>query len=174
MYSCKLERIFQKINRVMAMIGGIALTIMMIIIIVNIITRKFFDAPIFAVSELVGYISLFIGSIGLGQQEWIDNNITMTILVDALSPRNQSLLKGIRSFICFIGFSVVSYYLVTEAINKGIVGEVSSSLHIPLVLTSGFMAVCFVFLSVCLAVKTVLYILGYLKFNSTEDDNKEM
>ena len=174
MYSCKLEKIFRKTNRVLATIGAVALTIMMVILIVNIITRKFFSAPIFAVSELVGYISLFIGSIGLGQQEWIDNNITMTILVDALSPRKQSLLRAIRSLICFIGFSIVSYYLVGDAINKGITGEVSSSLRIPLVFTSGFMSVCFVFLCVCLAVKTILYFLGYIKYDSMIDNNQEM
>lgn len=174
MYDCKLEKIFRKINRILAMIGGVALTIMMAVIIANIITRKFFNSPIFAVSELVGYLSLFIGSIGLGQQEWIDNNITMTILVDALSPRNQSLLKAVRSLICFIGFSVVSYYLIGEASNKAVVGEVSSSLHIPLVLTSGFMAACFVFLSLCLAAKTILYLLGFIKYQSKKDDDREM
>lgn len=174
MYNCKLERIFRKINRALATIGAVALTIMMIILIVNIITRKFFSAPIFAVSELVGYISLFIGSIGLGQQEWIDNNITMTILVDALPPRKQSLLRAVRSFICFVGFSIVSYYLVGDAVNKGITGEVSSSLRIPLVVTSGFMSICFVFLCICLAVKTLLYFLSYIKYDSIEDHDSEM
>lgn len=158
----------------MAIVGGAALTVMVVIIIVNIIMRRFFNSSIMGSTEMVSYLSLFIGSIGLGHQEWTDNNITMTILLDAQKPRIRSLQRAVISFICFIGFSVVSFYLTCEAVSKGVVGELTPTLRIPMVIPTGFMAACFIFLCICLAVECVLYFLGFLKNDFTEVESDSL
>ena len=163
MYECRVQKVFSKLCRALAFIGGIALTAMLIVIVANIVMRRFFNISILGSTEIVSYLSLFIGSIGLGHQEWIKGNITMTILPDSVKPRTSALIHAIISFICFAGFSVVSYYLTNEAIKKAIVGELSSTLHIPLVIPTGFMAACFIFLSINLAVMGILYVMGYIK-----------
>ena len=83
MYQCKVERIFSKLCKKLAIVGGVGLSIMMALVVVNIVTRKLFNYPIFGAAEIVSYLSLFIGCIGLGRQEWTDGNIRMTILGDA-------------------------------------------------------------------------------------------
>ena len=163
MYQCKVERIFSKLCKKLAIVGGVGLSIMMALVVVNIVTRKLFNYPIFGAAEIVSYLSLFIGCIGLGRQEWTDGNIRMTILGDALPERSRHLLEAIICLICAIGFSVVTYFLFTQAIDKLVSGNVTTTLRMPMIVPTGCMAVCFAFLTVCIAVKCILFFLSVAK-----------
>ena len=68
MYQCKVERVFGNLCRALAIVGGVGLTVMMFLVVANILTRKLFNYPIFGAAEIVSYLSLFIGCIGLGRQ----------------------------------------------------------------------------------------------------------
>ena len=51
-----------------------------LLIMTHIIMRRFFDAPIYGSIELIKYISLCAASFALAQNEWIDGNITMSLV----------------------------------------------------------------------------------------------
>ena len=163
MYQCKVERAFAKLCRALAIVGGVGLTLMMAVVVVNILTRRLFNVTIFGATEIVSYLSLFIGSIGLGRQEWTDGNIRMTILGDALPERGRWLLEAIICVICGAGFSVVSYFIAKQAVAKAAAGNYTTNLHIPMYIPYGFMAICFAFLAVCIAVKCVLFLISFAK-----------
>ena len=173
MYQCRLERFFSILCRRLAIIGSVGLTVMMAVVIVNILARRLFNSAIFGATEIVSYLSLFIGSIGLGRQEWTDGNIRMTILGDALPKRGKWLLEAIICVICTIGFAVVSYFIGKQAVVKAIAGNHTTNLHIPMCIPYGFMSVCFAFLTVCIAVKCGLFLTSFIKGtdNSQAPDN---
>ena len=163
MYQCKVERVFGNLCRALAIVGGVGLTVMMFLVVANILTRKLFNYPIFGAAEIVSYLSLFIGCIGLGRQEWTDGNIRMTILEDALPVRARCLLEAIVSFICAAGFAIVTRFLFQQALDKWIGGNVTTTLRMPMVYPCGLMAICFAFLTVCIAVKCVLFLISFVK-----------
>jgi TRAP-type C4-dicarboxylate transport system permease small subunit len=152
----------------MVAFASIGLVFMIVVIVGNIMLRKIFNRSIFGTTEIVSFSVLFIASLGLGHQEWIHNNITMTVLVETFRPRIQLLFHAIVSIICFVGFATITYFLGNSAMKKGVNGELSPTLHLPLVIPYGFMALCFVWLCVCLAVEIGLYLTAFIKY----DDKK--
>jgi TRAP-type C4-dicarboxylate transport system permease small subunit len=92
----------------------------------------------------------------------------MTVFVESFRPRRQLLFHTIVSAVCFAGFSGITYFLGKYAIKIYNAGDVTPNLHIPRAIPYSFLTVCFVWLCVCLAVETGLYLTAFIKY----DDKK--
>jgi TRAP-type C4-dicarboxylate transport system permease small subunit len=152
----------------MVAFASIGLVIMVAVFVVNIMLRRIFNRSIFGSTEIISYLSMFIASLGLGHQEWTHNNITMTVLVETFRPRIQLLFHTVVSIICLIGFTFVTYFLGNASIQRAVAGDLTPTLRIPRAIPYGFMTLCFVWLCVCLAMETGLYLTAFIKY----DDKK--
>ena len=168
MYQCRVEEIFRKINERMIRCSSIFLGTNLTLIVTNIILRRIFNYTIFGITEIVAYLVLLTASTGLGQQEWVDNNIKMTALVESLRPRIQILFNTIVQVVSFIGFSVLSYYLAASALQRGLAGERTPALKLPYLLPFGYMALCFCWLSICQGVRAGLFLAGFIKYDDAK------
>lgn len=163
MYECKLKGACDHISRYLALAGGVGLTLMMLIVFANILTRKILNYPIFGTTELVRYLSLFVGSVGLFRLEWNGGNIRMTLVVDSVKKRTAHLLEFIANALGAIGFAGVTWFLTKQVVVKITDGSVTENLRLPMFIPYGVLALGFAVLAVCIAIKAALYLLSYLK-----------
>lgn len=155
----KLASCTYKVWKVTSGIASVFLILNMLIIIANIIMRRVFNTPILGSTELVSYASLITASLALAQNEWFDGNIRMTLVVESIPHKAAKVLHFVDYIICSVVFVYVSYLLVNQAVNKFIVADVSTDLHMPIFIFSAVLAFGFILLTVSIIIKMV--ILGY-------------
>ncbi|NLO96693.1 MAG: TRAP transporter small permease [Peptococcaceae bacterium] len=164
----KLVRITDRTWDITSKVASVFLTVIMLLIIANIVMRRFFNAPIFGSTELVRYFSLAAASFALAQNEWFEGNIKMTLFLELVSEKLRKIILFIGSIICTAAFSYISYLLVGQAIAKYVKNDVSTELNIPIFIMAGILALGFIFLTISLLLKTIVN--GYNLKNNVELD----
>lgn len=152
----KLARISDKLWNIGALIAGVTLVAITILIIVNIVARRFFNAPIYGSTEIVKYLALVGGALALSQNEWFDGNIQMTLVLEKISEKAKLVLEIIDYVVCSIAFIFVSYLLVLQTSKKFQINDVTVDLKIPIGIFAGILSFGFMFLTLTLIVKTIL------------------
>lgn len=155
-----------KVWKATGLFAGIFLTANMLIIIANIIMRRFFNSPIYGSTEIVSYLSLITASFALAQNEWFDGNIRMSLVIEILPHKLSQWLIFIDYIICSVAFVYVSYLLGDQAVRKYATGDISTDLGVPLYIFSSVLALGFAILTVCIIIKTLVY--GYAAFTGEE------
>ncbi len=155
-----------KIWNVTSLCASVFLVLNMIVIVANIITRRFFNTPIFGSTEMVSYASLITASLALAQNEWFDGNIEMTIILEMMPKRAEKILHFVDYIICSVAFTFISYLLFQQAANKFASADYSQDLKLPVWIFTAVLAVGFVLLTICMYLKTVVY--GYAAVKNEE------
>jgi len=170
----KMNRIIQrsgKIWKVFTVLACIFMSFSAVIIIVNIITRKFFNAPIFGSTEMVSYASLAVASFAMIDCEWADGNITLTILLDHLRQKTHYFVNAIEHIIMGAFYIIVDILLVRDTLSKFATKLITTDLHMSKWIFSGITAVGFIVLTFVAFTKAALYILA-AKNNETINFNE--
>ena len=155
----KYEKTMNRIWGVTTNISNIFLFLLLMLVVVNIIARRFFNAPIFGVTELVCYGSLAAASFGLAQNEWMDGNVRMTLILERTSAKFGCFLNLIVNIVALLGFTFVSYHLVMQVGTKLSNGQLSSELNFPMYIVTRVLAIGFILLTLAILAKLILYIL---------------
>jgi C4-dicarboxylate transporter DctQ subunit len=127
------------------------------IIVVNIILRRFFNEPIYGVTEMIRYVMLFSASFALVENEWVEGNVSMLIILEKLSQRTRVMFFAIINFFITIVMIIVSCLLIQQSLNRFTEHTVSNELHLPLWIPEMGLAVGCCLLAVGLATKTILW-----------------
>lgn len=146
---------FKKISKTFDLIAAIILLLTCLLVVLNIITRSLFDAPIFGIYEIVCYTSLIMVSLALANCAIQGGHINLTLLLEKLSPKNQRFLEIILSVVILINFVLISWNLVLYMIARYVVGDVSAVLRIPLQYIVVFIVFGFVLLTLTPLVKII-------------------
>jgi TRAP-type C4-dicarboxylate transport system permease small subunit len=145
-----------KIWRVEAAAAWVFLFANVLIIVVNIVMRRFFNAPIVGATEIIRYISLIAAGLALAQNEWIDGNITMSLIHEKLKRKNAKRLKAITNSIVAVIFVLITYLLFIQVRDKIVNLDVSYELQIPVWIPALILAVGFTVLTVSIIIKSIL------------------
>jgi TRAP-type C4-dicarboxylate transport system permease small subunit len=129
-----MKMIFTMLDRFsgfLKLIGGVALTCMMLLTVVDVIGR-FFKHPIFGSVELVGFLATIVVAAALPYTYKVEGHVGVEILVRLLSQKAQICIDIFTRALSLILFSVVSWqmFLYAEDIQK--TGEVSMNLEFPI------------------------------------------
>jgi C4-dicarboxylate transporter DctQ subunit len=157
-----MENFANRINKVWEISTKISIAflfILMILVVVNVVARRLFNAPIFGVTELVSYGSLAAASFGLAQTEWMDGNVRMTLILERVSAKTGCIINLIINIIGLFGFSYVSYFMVLQALEKLANGQLSSEIRFPMYIVTGILAIGFILLTIAILTKVILYVL---------------
>jgi TRAP-type C4-dicarboxylate transport system permease small subunit len=127
-----------------------------LIIIANIIMRRFFGAPIWGSTEYVKYLSLVGASFALVQNEWFDGNIRMTLLPEKIPQAGKNVLTFIVNLVCSVAFVYISYLLVLSAYSKYLKWDISPDLQLPIFWFVTILAIGFIILTIGLICKTII------------------
>lgn len=145
--------------RILARVACVFMGAVIILIVVNVVLRRAFNAPIFGSTELICYGVLITSSFALSQNEWVDGNIRMSLIVELLpTDKAKNILWFIVNLACTVGLVISSYLLFHEVGVKYLHGDKSLSLSLPVWFFYLILSIGFLLLTVTFIVKEILTI----------------
>ena len=155
-----LKRFVKICNAVFAkfsVAGYVFIILCVLVAIANIILRRIFNFPIHGSTEMVQLCGLVTACLAIVETEWADGNVSLTILTDKLPAKAKNVLMSIVYAINVAIFVLVDVLLVNDMIRRFNVGRVTAELGIPWWVFSLILAFGFVFLTIVLLAKLVVY-----------------
>ena len=139
----KFESYCEKAAKGMNYIAAAGLFFIMLIVVLNILSRAIFGYTFAGTYELVQYTILLVVSLALSHNEFDNGNIVITFFIERMKPKTANILFIIMYFVGICGVSAVIYnqfkVILVKYANKAVTGV----LLIPhwiivIVLTLGF------------------------------------
>lgn len=167
-----MERIFRSIERLLAVLAGIALFIMMILTFVDVVGRYGFNKSIFGTSEMIEALMVVVIFAGVAFVTADDKHIKVDIFapwIERYAPNLQRWVVHIFSLVVYAG---LTYELGKHALDSLNSGKRTAVLDYPQWVMPGA-AVLFSAIGVALFAAAILATKGRLEklANSTTDDD---
>jgi TRAP-type C4-dicarboxylate transport system permease small subunit len=124
-----LEKIESYLNKIMLILGGIAVILLMSIATINVIMRMF-HIPFRGAYELVSFLGAIVIAFALGYTQKRKDNILVDILTEKFPKKVNRVLDGMNYFITMIFFAIVSWQVSLWGMKIWESHEVSETLKI--------------------------------------------
>ncbi len=125
-----LEKINVFLNRILLIIGSVAVLSLMSLATGNVVLRFFFSAPYRGAYEVVGFLGAIVIAFALGYTQKRKDHIVVDILTERFPKRVNRILDGINYLITTVFFAIVSWQLFVWGIKISKSGEVSETIKI--------------------------------------------
>jgi TRAP-type C4-dicarboxylate transport system permease small subunit len=126
-----LEKINQFLNRVLLVMGSVAVLLLMSIATVNAFLRiPFIKSTWRGAYETVGFLGAIVIAFALGYTQKRKDHIVVDILTEKFPKRVNRFLDGINYLITMIFFALVSWQVFAWGMKISKSGEVSETLKI--------------------------------------------
>jgi len=126
-----IERIAHPPSRVINYVGFGFLLALMLLVVVHVVGRYFFNLPVPGAVELIQFLMTFVVFWGFGYCAVQRGNVSVDLLVTRLPRRIQSIIDALT---CFLSTGIVSLIALQGAVQAKSLwhsGHVSGVLHIP-------------------------------------------
>jgi TRAP-type C4-dicarboxylate transport system permease small subunit len=127
----RIFKILDKFTNLLKFIGALALTIMMLLTVVDVIGR-YFKYPIFGSVELVGFLATIIVAAALPYTYKVEGHVGVEILVRLLSKKTQLTIDLFTRALTLVLFSLVTWQMFLYAHDMKTSGEVSMNIELPI------------------------------------------
>ncbi len=124
-------KVLDQFTNLLKFIGALAITLMMLLTVVDVIGR-FFKHPIFGSVELVGFLATIIVATALPYTYKMDGHVGVEILVRLLSKKTQLVMDIVTRFISLILFALITWQMFLYAHDIKESGEVSMNIEFPI------------------------------------------
>ncbi len=117
-----MERIFKSIERVLAVLAGIALFIMMILTFVDVVGRYGFNKSIFGTSEMIEVLMVVVIFAGVAFVTASDKHIKVDIfapVIERYAPNLQRWIVHIFSLVIYAGLTYELGRHMLESLHSG-------------------------------------------------------
>jgi TRAP-type C4-dicarboxylate transport system permease small subunit len=126
-----LEKVNVFLNRILLVVGSVAVLLLMSIATVNAFLRiPFIKATWRGAYETVGFLGAIVIAFALGYTQKRKDHIVVDILTEKFPKRVNRVLDGINYFITTIFFAIVSWQVFVWGMKISKAGEVSETLKI--------------------------------------------
>jgi len=126
-----LEKINDFLNKILMVVGSIAVLLLMSIATVNAFMRlPFLKTTWRGAYETVGFLGAIVIAFALGYTQKRKDHIVVDILTEKFPKRVNRILDGINYFITMIFFAMVSWQVFVWGMKISKSGEVSETLKI--------------------------------------------
>ena len=126
-----ITRIIFLISRVIAFIAIGFLGIMMVFTVLDVFLRAVFDHPIVGSVELIEYMMVIVGFLGLAWCGMKGLHIKVEMVVTSLSSKIRGYLDIFNYLVCLVVFSVIAWRSFLEGNANVDLNLVSPELRIP-------------------------------------------
>jgi len=124
-----LESINNFLNRLLLILGGIAVILLMLLATVNVVLR-IFHVPYSGTYEMVSFLGALVIAFALGYTQKRKDHIIVDILTERFSKRTNRVLNIISYGITMVFFTIVSWQIFVFGMKIWKSGEVSETLKI--------------------------------------------
>ena len=126
----KFDVFLKAVNKILNVIGGTALTVMMLLTVSDVIMRSL-GYPILGAYELVAMLLAVVIGFTIPKVSLDKGHVIMEFLLEKLSPKGKAVMITFTRLLCIALFAIIGYNLFLIAREFNISGEVSSTLKIP-------------------------------------------
>ncbi|MFH0787734.1 MAG: TRAP transporter small permease [Pseudomonadota bacterium] len=124
-----LQKIKEFINKIMLILGGIAVLTLMILATGN-VTLRVFHAPFRGTYEIVGFLGAIVIAFALGYTQQRKDHIVVDILTERFSKQTNRFLDTINYLVTMIFFAIIAWQIVVWGNKLVAANEVSETLKI--------------------------------------------
>jgi len=140
-------------NKIMAYAAGAALTSMMLLTVADVCGRYLFSKPIKGTYELVGFLLVGAGSLGLGYCQVKKAHIRVDFLLHRFPEKVRPVLTALANFLGFVAFSLLcwrcslyaQYYMTATGNHTDTLGIPLTPFVIVLAVGTGMLALVLLF-----------------------------
>ncbi len=125
-----IDKFFIIVKRILNFLGGIALSIMMLLTVSDVIMRAF-GHPILGTYEIVSLLLAIVIGFTIPVVSLDKGHVYMEVLLDKLSGKGSATMITFTRVFCIILFLILGYNLFHVGNEFHASGEVSSTLKIP-------------------------------------------
>jgi TRAP-type C4-dicarboxylate transport system permease small subunit len=133
--------ILRKVSKALNIIGGTALTFMMLLTVADIVMRTG-GRPILGTYEIVSLSLAIVIGFTIPQVSLDRGHVYMEIILERLSGRGKAIMNTFTRLLCILLFVIIGYNLFLIGNEFRASGEVSSTLKIPFFPISYGVGVC--------------------------------
>jgi len=126
----RLEQINVFLNKILMIIGSVAVLSLMSLATGNVVLRFFFSSPYRGAYEVVGFLGAIVIAFALGYTQKRKDHIVVDILTERFPKRINRILDAINYFLTTIFFAIVSWQIFVWGIKIAKSGEVSETIKI--------------------------------------------
>lgn len=112
-------------------VGGLALTAMMLLTVVD-VGGRFFKHPVFGAVELVGFLAVISVAAALPHTYKVNGHVGVEIFLQLLPLRAQLWVKLTTRVLSLLLFIVIAWQMFLYAADLKAAGEVSMNLEFPI------------------------------------------
>jgi TRAP-type C4-dicarboxylate transport system permease small subunit len=127
-----IDRSVHAIEKFTALISGLGIFVLMLLGVVHVLGRKFFDLPIFGYIDIVEIMMAFLVFLGLAYTERLGGHIRMELFVSYLKGRWLALFELVGVVLGLIMSGVLLVYSWDHAMRAFSLGDSSIDAQIPL------------------------------------------
>lgn len=134
-----LDKLNDRLNRILLILGGIAVLTLMLLATGNVVLRVF-HLPFRGTYEIVGFLGAVVIAFSLGYTQKRKDHIVVDILTQKFSKRTNRFLNLLNYLVTTIFFSIVSWQVFVWGIKIWKAGELSETMKVifyPFVLSVG-------------------------------------
>lgn len=124
-----LESLNTFLNKILMILGGVAVLALMAVATANVVLR-IFHIPFTGAYEIVGFLGAIVIAFALGYTQIRKNNIVVDILTEKFPKKLNRVLDGVNYFITMIFFAIVSWQVSLWGMKIWESHEVSETLKI--------------------------------------------
>jgi len=140
----RLNEFLRVVTKFLNYTGSVALTIMMLLTVVDVIMRAF-GHPIIGTFEVVGLLLAFVIGFTIPKVSYDRGHVFMEVVLERLDSKIKDIMNVFTRLICLVLFAALGFNLFRTANEFRIAGEVLPTLNVPFYpVTYGVGICCFI------------------------------
>ncbi|MBW2027452.1 MAG: TRAP transporter small permease [Deltaproteobacteria bacterium] len=138
-----IERGLYRVSIWIGVLSATALCLMMLVTVVDVGGRYLLNKPIYGAYELIGMLLVAAGPLGMALCQKDRKHIVVSLIVDKLPARTQTLINAVTLFLSFFTYGIITWQMSRLTVQYWMRGRggVSPDLGISLAYVSVVFAV---------------------------------
>ncbi|MEA4954519.1 MAG: TRAP transporter small permease [Pseudoflavonifractor sp.] len=168
----RTRKVISTIYKYTEYIGCAIIALLAFLVVLNVITRRFFSLPIFGITEIVQYGTLAAISLAAANTTYLRNHPSVSILVDLLKPKAKSLTCAVTELISMGMLGYVGWNLIPNTVKEFNGFRTTESLFIPYWVISAMILFCILSVMVTELILMITDIVAAVKPETYVDEKK--
>jgi TRAP-type C4-dicarboxylate transport system permease small subunit len=118
-----LDRVLHRIEKGTALVSGLGIFALMLLGVVHVLGRKFFNFPVFGYIDIVEIMMAFLVFLGIAYTERLGGHIRMELLVTQLKQRWVALFELIGVLLGLVIVGIITWYSWQHAMRAYVAGD---------------------------------------------------
>ena len=164
-----MRKMIGKILQDAEYVSCVILAFLAVLIGINVLSRRFFNAPIYGSTELVQYGTLAAICFASANTTWRREHPCVGLLIDALKPRGRSIARMLTDLASAVILAICGINLIPFFVEQVVSARVTETLYIPYWIISGLILFAIFTVMLVMAALTIYDVIAIVKPETNEE-----